>query len=325
MPPGPGAGVRALVTGAGGFVGANLARYLRTAGHEVLAVVRPGRPPWRLQDAGAGIALVEVDLARPPGVRAAVLEHRPDWIFHVAAHGSYSWQTDLRAMTAVNVEATDALLAAARDAGAQALVYAGSSSEYGHQDHPPAEDERIEPNSHYAVTKAAGTHLCRLAAATHGQRAPTLRLYSVYGPWEDPNRLMPTLVERALRDSWPPLVDPHTARDFVWVDDVCDAFVRAAVVPLDDPGAVFNVGSGRQATLREVVAAAREVFDVGAEPDWGSMPQRAWDTTVWVADPSAAAQVLGWRATTSLDKGLRRLGAWLREHPELAARYRPAG
>ncbi len=316
--------MRALVTGAGGFVGANLARHLRTAGHEVLAVVRPGRPPWRLQDAGEGIDLVEVDLAQPAGVRAAVLEHHPDWIFHLAASGAYSWQTDLRVMTAVNLEATESLLAAARDADAQAVVYAGSSSEYGYQDHPPVEGERIEPNSHYAVTKAAGTHLCRLAAATHGQRATTLRLYSVYGPWEEPNRLMPTLAERALRGSWPPLVDPHTSRDFVWIDDVCDAFVRAAVVPLDDPGAVFNVGSGRQSTLREVVTAAREVFDVAAEPDWGSMPQRAWDTTVWVADPRAAAQVLGWRATTSLHEGLRRLGAWLREHPELAARYRAA-
>ena len=135
---------------------------------------------------------------------------------------------------------------------------------------------------------------------------------------------MPTLVERALHGSWPPLVAPQTGRDFVWIDDACDAFVRAAAMPLDDPGAVFNVGSGRQVTLREVVAAAREVFDVAAEPEWGSMPGRAWDTTAWVADPSAAARVLGWRATTGLCEGLRRLHAWLREHPELAARYRAA-
>ena len=78
--------------------------------------------------------MVEVDLARPEGVRDAVLEHHPDWIFHLAAHGAYSWQTDLRAMTAINLEATESLLAAARDVDAQAVVYAGSSSEYGYQD-----------------------------------------------------------------------------------------------------------------------------------------------------------------------------------------------
>jgi UDP-glucose 4-epimerase len=265
--------------------------------------------------------LVKVDLARPAAVRAAVLEHRPDWIFHLVAHGAYSWQTDLRAMTAVNLEATESLLVAARDADAKALVYAGSSSEYGYQDHAPREDECIEPNSRYAVTKAAGTQLCRLAAATHGQRAPVLRLYSVYGPWEDPNRLMPTLARRASQGAWPPLVDPDTARDFVWIDDVCEAFVRAAIVPLDDPGAVFNIGSGHQTTLREVVAVARRVFDVAAEPEWGSMSERAWDTAVWVADPHAAARVLGWRATTGLHEGLRQLQVWLREHPALAARY----
>ena len=96
-------------------------------------------------------------------------------------------------------------------------------------------------------------------------------------------------------------------------------------MPLDDPGAVFNVGSGRQGHCARSWPPPAEVFDVAAEPDWGSMPQRAWDTTVWIPDPCGAAQVFGWRATTSLHEGLRRLGAWLREHPELVARYRAAG
>lgn len=311
--------MKALVTGANGFVGANLVRYLLSNGHEVTAVVRPGGTPWRLEGV-AGARRVEVDLGDPGAVEAAALAERPDWIMHLAAHGGYSWQQDLRPMVAVNIECTDALLRAARETGA-ALVHAGSSSEYGYKDHAPVEDERIEPNSHYAVTKAAGTHLCRLAAATHGQRAVTLRLYSVYGPWEEHGRLMPTLVHRARAGTWPPLVGPDTARDFVWIDDVCDAFVRAASEPLDDPGAVFNIGSGRQTTLRDVVAAAAEVFGVAQEPRWGSMAQRRWDTTVWVSDPGAAERALGWRAGTPLRDGLARLGAWMDAHPDAAARH----
>ena len=131
-------------------------------------------------------------------------------------------------MLAVNVRATEALLEAARATGSR-LVNAGTSSEYGLTGpRPRPKTECVEPNSHYAVTKVSATHLCRLAAATHAQHAVTLRLYSIYGPWEEPGRLMPTLVERAIAGGWPPLVDPETARDFVWVEDACEAFVLAA-------------------------------------------------------------------------------------------------
>lgn len=312
--------MRALVTGAGGFVGANLVRCLLAAGHEPVAVVRPGGNTWRLTGVDGDVRRLAIDLRDPAAIEGAVLEQRPDAIFHLAAHGAYSWQTDLDAMLSINVRATEALLSAARQVEAS-LVNAGSSSEYGYRDHAPAENERVDPNSHYAVTKAAATHLCRLAAATGGQQAVTLRLYSVYGPWEEPGRLMPTLVRHSTSGRWPPLVGPGTARDFVWVDDACDAFIRAASTPLSDRGAVLNVASGTQTTLEALVATARDVFGVRAEPVWGSMQARSWDTSTWVGDPSSAAQVLGWRASTPLDEGLKRMAAWFTGHPELAARY----
>jgi nucleoside-diphosphate-sugar epimerase len=163
-----------------------------------------------------------------------------------------------------------------------------------------------------------------LAAATSGLRAVTLRLYSIYGEWEEPGRLMPTLVRRCREGGWPPLVGPDTARDFVWVTDACEAFLLAATAELADPGVVLNVASGTQTTLASLVDAARTVFGVSTEPRWGTMPARRWDTATWVGDPAAAARALGWRATTSLRDGLAAMGAWLGSHPELDARYAPA-
>jgi nucleoside-diphosphate-sugar epimerase len=177
------------------------------------------------------------------------------------------------------------------------------------------------PNSYYAVTKVAATHLCRLAAEQHGQHAVTLRLYSVYGPWEEPGRLMPTLVDRALDGTYPPLVSAETARDVVWIGDVCDAFIRAASSELQQPGLVLNIASATQTTLRSLVAMAREVFDLPAEPEWGTMPQRVWDTAVWVGDPTQAAESIGWRAVTPLSEGLMRLAAWMRDDPQRRLRY----
>jgi nucleoside-diphosphate-sugar epimerase len=313
--------VRALVTGADGFLGANLVRHLAAAGHEVLALSRPGGASWRLEEIASEVQTLELDLCDGGAIEQVVATTEPQWIFHLAAHGAYSWQRDVGRMIGVNVGATVALLAAARAAGVQAFVNAGTSSEYGLKGHAPREDEWLEPNSHYAVTKAAGTHLTALAAA-EGLPAVTLRLYSIYGPWEDPGRLIPALVREAVRGGLPPLVGPDTARDFVYVEDCCEALLRAAQRGAPSgPGATLNVGSGRQTSLAELVEHARRALGVTALPKWSTMERREWDTDVWVSDPRAAFEQLGWSTSTGIGEGLARTAAWLRERPRLWERY----
>jgi nucleoside-diphosphate-sugar epimerase len=313
--------VRALVTGAGGFLGANLVEHLTRAGHEVLALARPGGSSWRLQEIATPARTLKLDLRDSDAIERAVAKNKPDWIFHLAAHGAYSWQSELERMIAVNIGATAALLAAARKAGVQAFVNAGSSSEYGLKARAPREDEWLQPNSHYAVTKAAGTHLTALAA-TQGLPAVTLRLYSIYGPWEDPGRLIPALVREATRGALPPLAGPQTARDFVYVEDCCAALLAAAQRGAPGgAGATLNIGSGTQTRLDELVQIARGALGVSALPDWGTMEQREWDTNVWVSDPRAASEHLSWRASTGLGEGLKRTAAWLKERPQLWERY----
>ena len=199
------------------------------------------------------------------------------------------------------------ILEAAADQGFEAFVHAGSSSEYGFKDHPPGENEWLEPNSYYAVGKAAATLLCRYVGEARRLRTATLRLYSVYGPWEEPGRLVPTLLCAALDGRLPPLVDPRVARDFVYVDDAVDAFVLAAE---GAASGVYNIGSGRQTSLEALVQVARRIFAVDVEPEWGTMEKRSWDATVWVADPRRAQEELGWAAVAhdrrgaAVDRGL---------------------
>jgi nucleoside-diphosphate-sugar epimerase len=312
--------MKALVTGGAGFVGANLSRSLLTGGHDVTVAVRPDGDRWRLADIADEISVLPIDLEDAASLQETVVSERPDVIFHLAAHGAYSWQQDLSKMLAVNMRATQALLDAAVTLDAR-LIHAGSSSEYGYKDHPPQETEITRPNSHYAVTKLGATNLCQLAADRHGICAVTLRLYSIYGPWEEPGRLMPTLVKAAQAGDWPPLVDPSIARDFVWIEDACEAFIRAATAELTEPGAVFNIASGVQTTLADLVEVAADVFMVNAPPEWGTMPQRRWDTSVWVGAPEGARRDLGWSVDTALRVGLVRFGEWLEQHPEAAARY----
>ena len=306
---------RVLITGAAGFVGSNLARRALERGDEVTLNVRPGSDRWRLQEIEGEAHLVEADLRDARAVERMVAEARPELVMHLATHGAYSWQSDSEQIFETALLGTVNMLAACETAGVRRLINAGTSSEYGYKDHPPAEDEIPEPNSDYAAAKAAATTWCGYFARERGVQTVTLRLYSVYGPWEHPDRLIPTLVREALAGRLPPLVNPGVARDFVFVDDACSAFLASAEAPDVAPGAVYNVASGRQTTIRDVVEIARSTFGVEAEPDWGSMPERAWDTTSWVGNPAKIERELGWRAETQLVDGLERTAQWLKGRP----------
>jgi dolichol-phosphate mannosyltransferase len=313
---------RVLVTGGTGFVGANLVRRLLRDGHDVHLLVQPTHTTWRLDGIRRDVTLQRTDLGDAAAVDRAVRRARPEWVFHLAAYGAYSWQQDLDRMLRTNVLGTTNLVRATLRRGVEAFVNTGSSSEYGFKPHPPTEQAWIEPNSHYAVTKAAATQYCRHTAQSENVHLVTLRLYSVYGPWEEPGRLMPAIVVHAAEGHLPPLAAPTVARDYVYTEDVCEAYVRAATRRRQERGAVYNVGTGRQTTLRQVAAAARRVLGVRARPVFGTMANRRWDTTVWVSDPRAIRRALGWRPQVTLDQGLRRMAAWLARDAVLASRYR---
>ncbi len=304
---------RVLVTGGTGFVGANLTRRLLRDGNEVHLLVRPKHQGWRIESVRADLRLPEAELHDAAAVSRVVQDVKPEWVFHLAANGAYSWQNNLDEIVRTNVHGTINLLTACLKQGVEAFVSAGSSSEYGFKDHPPAESEREEPNSHYAVTKVSATHFCRFTAQKDGLHAPTLRLYSIYGPYEDPGRLIPTLISRGLKGELPPLVDPNVARDLVYVDDAVDAFLLAATKKTEERGAIYNVGTGVETTIREIVDVARREMDIAVEPSWGSMPNRVWDTTSWVSDNRKIREKLGWKPRYTFTDGLKATINWYRE------------
>jgi len=313
---------RAVLSGGTGFVGSNLARRLLRDGHEVHLLVRPGNSSWRIEDIREHVGIHICDLADPDGLRAALERIRPDWIFHLAVHGAYPSQTDVDQMVATNIVGTVNLVSAAVRVGFEAFVNTGSSSEYGFKDHAPGEQEAIEPNSAYAVSKASATLFCRYTARTKQVALPTLRLYSVYGPYEEPSRLMPRLVVRGLAGELPPLVDPKIARDFVHADDAIEAFMLAASQPLPELGPIYNIGTGQQTTLMDLVDIVRRRLRIRVAPAWESMVARSWDTNTWVADPTRANRELGWTPKLDLEHGVAEMVRWFENTPQVWDRYR---
>ncbi len=300
------------VVGASGFIGAKLFFSLARTRSDVFAVSDLVESSWRLLHSPYGNRIA-CDITRMQDVNAAIRKHRPRTIFNLAAYGGYERQNVAAQIHTVNYMGTLNLVTALRDAGCDAFVQAGTSSEYGLNCAGPDESAPLEPNSDYAVSKVAISYLMNYYGRLENFPCTHLRIYSVYGPWEERDRLVPRLISLGLQGSYPPLVDPHISRDFIYVDDCTRAFVRAALTTCRlAPGEVFNIATGTKTSLGEIALLVRALFSIPEEPKFGSMPNRRWDLSNWFGDPHLAHEKLGWTHRHSLEDGLRLTAEWER-------------
>ncbi|QCP50762.1 NAD-dependent epimerase/dehydratase family protein [Trinickia violacea] len=310
-----------LITGASGFVGANLFLKIFAARNDVYAVVRRDKS-WRLADV-PDTHVITVDVNDPAAVTHMLDTIAPQTVFDCVAYGAYSFEQDPGLIYQTNFNSIVTLTSLLARRSVSAFVHAGSSSEYGTNSAAPAEDGRCEPNSHYSVSKVAVGEYLKYMGKEHRFPCVNLRLYSVYGPLEDGSRLIPNLLRKATSGTLPPFVAPDTSRDFIHVDDVCTAFISAAVrMNPSLYGESFNIGTGRKTTIRELAELTCDLFAVKEQPDFGSMEGRAWDMPDWYADPGKAKALLGWEATMPLSEGLSSTANWVRtlSEEELAQR-----
>jgi nucleoside-diphosphate-sugar epimerase len=305
--------MRTLVTGATGFVGACLARRLLAIGHEVHIFARQNSDRWRIADIAPDLVAHDLDLRDSQAVERAVTAVRPEKVFHLATYGGFTFQKDLDAIYSVNLQGTVNLVRACEKAGFDSFIHTGSSSEYGMKGGPMKETDLLEPLGDYAVSKAAATLFCRSEALQKGLPIATLRIFSPYGPWDDPQRLIPYAISSLLKGVAPQLSSRTSVRDYIYIDDVIDAYL--AVMRTDIiPGGIYNVGSGRQADIGAVVDRISGIIGNGIKAAWGAEAPRRAEPAVWVADAGMMKAAFGWQATTGLEEGLRQTVGWMRDH-----------
>jgi len=304
--------VRALVTGAGGFVGAHLVGRLVGDGWDVVGTVRPGGSTDRLAALGvaASVEVVPVDLADPAANAALAAGSGCDVAFLLAAARAATAPADRRITAAVNGP-SGRWLVDALPARCRAVVRLGSSTEYGRHDVPLDETAPLRPLGFFGATKAAGSLAVAAAASERGLRSAVLRAFQVYGPLDHPGRLVPSALRAARTGTVLPLTEAGQRRDWVFVDDVVEACVRAAHADGLPAGQVLNIGTGRQVANEELVAEVARAADRPVRVEVGAHPGRAWDAPSWVCDPGLAVRLLGWRAEVSLSQGLPR--CWARD------------
>jgi UDP-glucose 4-epimerase len=280
--------VKALVTGAGGFVGSHLCARLAADGWDVVGVTRD-----------------DVDLTDPVATAAMARGVDPDVVFDLAASRAEATPAQRAATMAVNA-CSGAWVVEATGERCRAVVRLGSSTEYAEIDGLMAERSPLRPRGFFGASKAAGSLLVAATAAAKGVRATLLRAFQVYGPGDKPHRLVPTVLRAARRGQVLPLTAPGMRRDWVHVDDVVEACVRAALADELPGGQVLNIGTGRQVANEELVAIVERVSGRAVLRAPGAHPGCPWDTGSWVCDPSLAGALLGWEAKVTLEAGLAR-------------------
>lgn len=305
-------GRHALVTGASGFVGANLCRALLKRGCGVTAVVRESSDRARLHPLGAAITVIASDLTAPSSLAALPARATSDLVFHAAAEGVRPGQAAADVL-ASNIRTTFNLLTLLAERGSCArLVFLSSCSVYG-SGAGMTEDAPLVGTGAYAESKIAGEALCASYSRTGLVPSVVLRLYTPYGPWEAGYRFVAGTVRRALRGEVMPLTAGAQTRDFVYIDDATEAICAAGAVDGLD-GIALNVCTGVATSIRSGVQTIVDTVGRASRPEFGVLPYRPDEIWEMSGDPSRMRARLGLPAPVAFADGVARTVEWMAEH-----------
>lgn len=308
---------RIVVTGATGFIGANIIRHFLKEGARIAAFFLSGDDKWRIKDISKDILEYPVDLLKRAELEGAISQIKPQIIFHTAVYGGHVFQKDTDRIMKTNFLGTVNLLNACNNAGFELFVNTGSSSEYGIKSHPMKEDDLPEPMTDYGVSKLAATLYCQAAARRENKPIVTLRLFSPYGYYDEQTRLIPSVIISCLKNKNPEVSAPDYVRDFIFIEDVIDAYIKVIENKDRVKGEILNIASGRQYSVAEAVNEIIKFTGNVPGPQWGKSPKYCIEPEIWQADISKAERLLNWKPKYDLGRGLKRTIDWFQENSSL--------
>ena len=293
-----------VLTGATGFIGSHLARRLLVAGHRVTAVVRPSSDYWRIRDLLPSLTVLEGDLSAPSALRGAVASAQPDLLIHLA------WRGQMLTPAADNFAALGSSLELMRlmpEVGCRRIMVAGTCFEYAPSRDELTEESPTGPHDLYGAAKHAlflvGSHFARLAKI----ELVWPRIFYVYGPHEDPRRLVSSVIVALLNDQPAPTTRGEQVRDYLHVADVADAL--GAIAESGVSGAV-NVASGTAVTVAQVVAQIGRLLGKPGLLRLGALPYREVEPMVIRAGTRRLREEVSWKPRFNLVGGLTDTIGW---------------
>lgn len=296
-------GTRILLTGAAGFIGWHLCCRLSALGLEIHATSRHERP--RLDGEPVWWQADMADFAAASRIFSAV---KPDIVVHLAGMTGARADRDLvlPAYHSLATSTVNVLMQASQHACRRVILF-GSLNE------PVPTLQAPTPTSPYAAAKWIGSAYGRMFHALYGTPIVNLRPFMTYGPAQARAKLVPSVTLSLLKGESPHLSSGRVRGDWVYIDDVVDAFIIAVATPGIE-GQTFDLGTGLLTSQRALVETLLAVMASQVIPQFGAIPDRPHEQEI-VADTAPAFERLGWRATTSLEDGLRKTAAWYKANP----------
>lgn len=311
--------MKALVTGGAGFIGSTLVDRLIAEGHEVVVVdslIRGRRANLVEADAAGQVSFHQLDITDPM-LDEVIAREKPSHIFHLAAQIDVRKSVDDPIFDAeINIVGTVRLAEAARTAGVERIIYTSSGgSIYGPtQDLPVAESAPINPLSPYAASKAAGEIYLEMFHQLYGMQWTAVAPANVYGPRQDPHGeagVVAIFAQHLLTGKPTRVFGQGTnTRDYVFVDDVVDAFYKAATVE-EAKSRRFNIGTGVETSDRRLHSLVAQAAGAPDEPDFA--PPRLGDVERSALDAARAREILGWSPQVDIAEGVARTVEFFRK------------
>lgn len=309
-----------IITGLTGFIGSRLAKELLEKDALVYAFCHKGSQNlWRVQNILEKVAWIKADLCDYQAVCDSLRTIDPDIIYHLATYYSVDNKVDFSAIIDTNIKASVTLLRSCEGLRKLKLfVNVGTCAEYGDLRKKADEKTPLNPNSIYASTKAANTIILHQLASDFGIPLTTLRLYNLYGEFEKPERLVPYVILTLLNNQTVELTGCKQQKDYSYLGDFVNAFLKAAENHENAKGEIFNIGSGKTIKLKELVMEIVKQLEADYNKvKFGSLQYR--ENEMWYQGTSIkkAKKCLKWEPQVSLEEGIKRTVGWYKDNLEL--------
>lgn len=306
--------MRALITGASGFVGSCLARLMVEAGETVAIIHRPESDLWRVGDVLGRLRCIQGDLLTLNDAAGAIRDFAPDTVFHLAWYGVGNKHRNEEGQIDKNIISSLELLRIGRAAGCKTFVGLGSQAEYGPHGAMIDETAATNPTTLYGAAKLSAYLLCKAIAEASGIRFAWLRIFSAYGPKDNPDWMIPYMIRTLLKRQRPSLTAGEQKWDYVFVEDAARAIYEVA--RHENASGAFNLGSGQVSMIRSIQERVRDLIDPSLPLGLGEVPYRPDQVMHLQADITRLRQLAGWEPKVPLDEGLRRCVEWYRTSPD---------
>ena len=310
-------GKRVLVTGGAGFIGSHLVKRLLAEGAEVSVQVKYNSviDNVRLAPIWQDIRPVEADLRNSDSL-AQIEQAAPEIVYHLAAY-NHVGDSFLHVSEAVDSNDKGSVNLLEAYEGYERFVYVSTSEVYGLQEAVPfREDLTPAPLSPYAVGKYGGELYARLKWQSFGRPVVIIRPFNAYGPYQSTRAVVAETIITCLQQRELIMTNATQTRDFNFVENLVDAFTLAGSVTGIE-GRTFNIGSGEDVSIRDLVEKIRDLSGSTSPLRFGGLPDRDGEIMRMCADSAGAREILGWSPNVDLNAGLRRTIEWYRDYLEL--------